>query len=776
MVINITGLSLAIAFCVLIALFVNSEYDYDQFHKSKNELYRLVVDVDQKGAGLRKIGYTNNIQGREFQEALPEIKGVVRFFSSNSAVRHGQTIQNENILYADSNFFAVFTFPLLLGSPTEVLKHVNNVVITEEVARRYFGKTDVVGELFEIFRGDHFDSFIISGIAKIPPKNSSIKFGIVLPYQSNKEFAGDNQWTGFYLNTFVMIDSAAHLPQLEQKINHLFSAKAKGELSMIRENAKVDLKIRFRLQHLLDLHLAREYAEDKNGLEDSSNVLYSSILITIALFILAIASINFINLTLSQAITRSKEVGIRKVVGSNRIAIIFQFLSESFFLCVVSFVIALLLSALMLPSLNWMANKHIDLSDFLGARMSIAFLALLFGTCLISGWYPAFVMSVPGPMKALSISNQLKRRFGLSLVVVQFYVATSLLLSAVVVFLQFNFIENLKLGYNDENVMVIINAMPTSVDDIRLFKTKLTRNTGILNACAQVDEKVEKVLVNHIEIDCESISTDEDYLNTLNIPLQSGRNFLKSFSTDSTTGIIVNETFVKRAQLGNSALGSVVEFIWNNSRMKIIGVVKDYHTGSAEQEIKPLVLKMYPNERYPTGIVKVKLSGLKEPLSQIILTEFKEAFPYQPFQYSFLKAINAKYLEANRNWKRIITIATGAVIFICLIGLFGLCMISAQSRTKEIAIRKIAGSSDWQIVQMLSKRYVGQILLATFLAIPTVFYLEGKWLANFAFRVDISIWKYFLSCAAILVIGFLPIFYHSLKATKKNPVDSLRTE
>src|SRR6266542_4481850 len=693
--INIAGLSLGLACAMLIMLYVKDEVSYDRFHKNVDRIYRINRKLLRDNGNVDNSGYTGLFQGQRFTAGIPEIQGFVRFRNGQKDIKKGTGIQLQEVFYTDSNFFSVFSFPLLKGNPKTALLQPGSVVISEEMAKKQFGTTDVLGKIILLKDDSAFVPYAVTGVAKKCPQNSSIKFQVLLPLKtSQQDEQRDDNWFNFFLNTFVVLAPNADVKSVESKMNKVFETDASESIKMIQEKYGIkNLGLSYFLEPLNEIHLSKNIPP-ATGISDASNPVFSYILAGIALFILLIACINFVNLTVAHSLKRAKEIGIRKVIGGGRKQLIIQFLGESFLLCFGAFVLAILIVQFILPVFNQLSNKALALSYLFDAKLIAGYIALFIITGLLSGFYPALVLSGFNPVHTLYSRFTLggKNYLQKSLVVLQFALASFLIIATLTIFSQFNFLTNKKLGYDDSNLLVV-DKQTFKRNEAKLFETELKKDPDIIDVASKnggMWGTVAKVNGDStIQFAYETV--DESYLPMLKIPLVQGRNFSKDFPSDSSHSVLVNETFAKKAGWKNP-LGQVVNFWYNNEKYIVIGVVKDYHFEALSKEIGPQLFTMKAGNDYGKAFIKIKPHTETASLKYIERT-FKKLFPLHPYSYTFKNEENYKNYEAEAKWKQIMLFSAILTIFISCIGLFGLSVLYAEKRTKEIGIRKVLGAS-----------------------------------------------------------------------------------
>ncbi|WP_426667123.1 ABC transporter permease [Mucilaginibacter sp. McL0603] len=774
-VINIVGLSVGLACCMLIFLYTMDEVSYDRFNVKADKIYHLTATFTSPSGEAHKISSTGQIHGPSFKEAIPEIQDFVRLQSANYTIKKGNDVFDQDALFTDDNFFSVFTFPLLQGNPKTALKDIHSVVLSEEIAEKYFGKKDVMGQVLNLKVGDNFQPFTVSAVMKKSPQNSSVKIKMLLPMKFNQLTNNDTHWVNFFLNTFFIVKPGTNIKSLETKINKVFNQEAASQIKDEQKNGFTD-KVSFGLQPLLQMHTSTDFPAD-NGLSDASNPVYSYILTGIALFILVIACINFVNLTVARSIKRAKEIGIRKVVGGQRGQLIMQFLGESFVLSFVAFVLAIVLVQLALPFFNTLANKALSFSYLLSFKLVAGYIGIFLLTGILAGFYPALVLSGFNPVQSLYNRQTFMGKNYLSkgLVILQFTLSTFLIISTITIYSQFNFLMNYDLGYNDKNV-VSINSFGLDKQKLALFKTELSKDPAIKSITADQGGRWGTIAhVNNgqkLEFDMKHI--DEDYLPLFEVPVMKGRNFSKDMVSDSGNSVLVNESFV-RAAGWKKPIGETVDFFYNKKKYTVVGVVKDYHFLSLTEKIPAMLYSMNP--QYPYGNIFIKINGTnKSAALNHIEREFKQVFPFIPYQYIFKDAQNAEQYDKESKWKQIVTFGAILTIFISCIGLFGLATLSAEKRKKEIGIRKVLGASVEGIVRKLSTDFLILVLLSAIIAVPAALWAMHKWLENYPYRISMNAWIFLFAAAFVAIIALATVGFQAIKAAIANPVDSLRSE
>jgi len=752
--INIAGLSIGLACAMLILLYVKDEVSYDRFHDNVENVYRVVTqNIDKDGKKGHKDGNTGYFQGPKFTQNVPEIKAFVRIASSSEDIKTGTDIKSQDLLYVDSSFFSVFSFPLISGSRESCMKEPHSIVISEDIAKKQFGTTDALGKIMMLKEDSAFVPYKVTAVAKRAPQNSSIKFDVLLPLKESEEDAQNNEnWFNFFLNTFVVLNPNANVETVNKKIQKVYTEDSKDALKNIKEKyGDIIGGSEYFLQPFTDMHMSTELPA-QNGLTDASNPVYAYILSGIAVFILLIACINFVNLTVARSVKRAKEIGIRKVVGGERKQLIMQFLGESFLLCLIAFLLAIALVQLILPVFNNLSNKALALSYLFDVKLIAGYIVLFLITGLLAGFYPALVLSGYKPVETLygRFNIRGKNYLQKSLVVLQFSLASFLIVATFTIYAQFNFLTTEKLGYNDSN-LVLMHKDNMQCEQAKLLQTELMKDPDILGVAPKNGGSwgTAAKISNDSTINFSYETVDESFIPMLKIPLLQGRNFSPDYPSDSANSVIVNEAFVKKAGWKNP-IGKVVNFWYrsHNPKYTVIGVVKDYHYESLTQEIEPQLFTMKKDNAFGMAYIKIKPNTETASLKYIQST-FKQLFPISPCSYTFKDAENLKNYEAEARWKQIMLFGAVLTIFISCIGLFGLSVLSAEKRTKEIGIRKVLGASVQGVVTILSKDFLKLVIIALFIAMPAAWLAASKWPENYPNRITLSWWLF--ASAGILV-------------------------
>ena len=773
--INITGLALGMACSLLTFLYVQYELSYDKFHKKADRIYRVAV---RSSSGESSIP-TQGALAKTLREECPGIETATGIVQINPIMMYkDKAFQETKTLAVDKNFFNVFSFPLLEGAPQPVLSQPNMAVLTYSTAKKYFGDEDPINKIFTIKRyyGDY--EFKVTAVIEDVPDNSHFHFDVLLSLETfYSRYLND--WRSRFFKTYIVIKENYPLSQMSETMT--------GILHDYVYPQKLEPSSEYLLQPLTDIHLHSHFIGE---FEPNGDITYVSIFSIVGLLVLIISCINFINLTTARSAQRSREVGMRKVIGSRKSQLIKQFLGESALFSLIAMCLALTLVKLFLPVLRNLTNSKISLNYFdnLVVLPALISIALIIG--FLAGIYPAFVLSSFQPvmvLKSLFSSRIRKRSIYLrnGLVAFQFFISISLIICMLVIFGQLAYLQNMNLGFTKEPVVVIQN-LGLSGSQHNVLKNELSEHSSIScvtfssslpgqSASDRSNIKMEGIRDSGIEQKLYFLLCDSDFLKTLEMEMLEGRFFSQEFQTD-TNSIIINEETVRYFGL-EDPLGKSIWY--QNKRYQTIGVIKDFHYQSLHKEIVPLGLKLFESydEFPPRRFIEVRIKNNHIPETlDLIRKTWTSVSKGMPFVYSFLDESLDQWYKNEQKMSRIITIFCSLAIFISCLGLFGLATLSTEKRTKEIGIRKILGGSISQITFMLYKDTIRLVILAAFLSWPIAYFVMKNWLKNFAYRIDISIWTFLFSAAFALFIALLTVSFQTVKAATANPVDSLRYE
>ncbi len=718
------------------------------------------------------------------QTRFPEVEKVARLIDKNGLFlspqkfyvkKNNGDILEKNIVFTESSLFDVFTLPMVDGSPSTALDEPNTAVITESTAKKYFNKINVVGQTLTI---NDSSTYKITGVIKDIPAQSQFNYDFFLSFSSRPE-SKSTSWGYAGLHNYLLLKPGTDLKKLEKAITYIETKSSFNPSTWTTG----DNHLRMVLKPLLEIHLRD--ADSQYPLAKGGNIQYVYIFSLVAVFILLIACVNFMNLSTARSSNRAKEVGVRKVLGSARKYLIAQFLTESVMVTLTSAIIAVFLAWMLLPVFNQTAGKQLAITSHTLAWLLPALLVIVLVVGFLAGSYPAFYLSAFQPIEVLKgrIAAGFKGSFLRSfLVVFQFSISIFLIIGTLVIYNQLSIIHNKNLGFNRDQVLVIKNANVLG-KDAKILKNNLKQLPGVVSATMSSyqptgDEDLKTGLFPHQKIDIkediltEFWSVDEDYINTMGLKLTDGRNFSKDISSD-TAAMIVNEAFVRKLGQKDPLNKNVYRYSYGLQQYHIIGVVKDFNFASLKDNIGPLAM-IYDTDNGAIS-VKMQTANLTGLMSQI-KGRWKELSPNQPFTYSFMNEdFDATYRVEERFGTMFISFSTLAIVIACL-GLFGLAAYAAEQRNKEIGIRKVLGASVSGIVGMLSMDFIKLVLISIFIATPVAWWAMNKWLQDFAYRVNIQWYTLALAGVVAILIAFVTISFQSIRAALSNPVDSLRSE
>jgi putative ABC transport system permease protein len=791
-VINLVGLSLSVAFCLLLLFYIRNEQSYDSFHQKKDRLFRMEMTnlfppANPKPKDHLFSFFTEKedvenevivplIVGRDIQHSFPEVKSITRFQDQEDQLVkvNNQTFKQPHVLYADNTFFTNFSFQILKGDPKTVLNSIHGVVLSASVAKKYFGNEEAVGKTIELL-SDSTRLFTVSGIAEDAPANSSIQYGIVFPLQSDPSYERDIN-RGFESGQQLLIlelGNGVSVELFQQKINRWMKTYFTDYIKGFKD-ANIN-NFHWYLRPLADCHY--NISPHWGHYTDLKNIYQ---LVCLMVVIILIASLNYVLLAISGAAGRSGEVSVRKVMGANKRSVILQFWVEAQIVVIFSVVVGLVLCRIFLPFFNQTMNTRIFFNDFslweVGADAAILCLSL----GIFAGYYPARLLS---KMKPVSILNgfrtyKINPRFFTVLVVLQYTVCVVLMICAFVINRQMHYIHNKNLGFDKEQVLIVKNPtydfaftkkLKERLYDFAQSQPSIIQYSG-MNGSLDGSYNTNGFILNGEQEWRSVLTVDYNYFDMLGLKILKGRAFSRSFPTDTVRKqrpVVVNDALF--SMLGKSAkLGEYNEAL----DATIIGVVKDYNVESLTRKINPVEHRL--TQGYVTNFMFKVKPGKMQPAISNIEKEWKEITSNYPFEYTFLDQTIAKMYEEDTRWQTIIQASCFFAILIACLGLFGLSAINAINRNKEIGIRKVLGASIADIVSILSKKFILWVGASIVIAIPLAGWMMNKWLEEFAYRIRISWWMFVLVGIMALAIAFFTISYQAIKAAVRNPVWCLR--
>lgn len=781
-VINLLGLALGIACCLLIILYVQHEVSYDDFHVHKNHLFR-VSNIMNLGGNEDHYALSSMAVAPGLKDAYPAVEDYVRFLysSGQTAVKYQDRLFNENAIYlVDPQVFDVFTYPLLQGDPSTALTDPGTIVLTARMADKYFGSEDPLSKMLEL----NGRPFKITGIMADLPDQTDLPINALLsiknlPPQAVEGFNQDWGRLAFY--TFLKFSDPNAAVEFQPLLDEF---AAKNALPFWKENS-IEGSIEYRLTALPDLHFRTDMSYDT----PKGNLTYLYLFGVVAAFILIVACINYVNLSVAQSSRRGLEVGIRKATGAHRSQLIGQFIGESLLMTLISLGVAIILVELALPVFNELADKHFSFQDVFQLPLLLSMAAIVVFIGIVAGSYPALFLASFKPVEVLKGQLSLSGRHWLSrvLVVVQFVVAVAMISSTLVVYAQMNFLKNQDLGFSTDQIMVIDVPRDTSIlRRLPQVKHELLANPGVKGIATtgrsvpgggtgsllfRVEDNHE-LKENHFNV----VSVDEDFLDLLEIPLVLGRNFDRSRGTEQQEAFIVNEAFVKEMGWENP-IGKRIQ--WgleaNNQAVndgKVVGVIGDYHYASLHNKVDPLVWIYNPNN---PGKLLVQLNGGSlHAATDFVTLKWQEFDPGHPMEFVFLDSFFDRQYRQEDRLMSLFTYFSLLTIFIACMGLFGLASFITQQRTKEIGIRKTLGAETSSIIYLISKDFAWMVMVAVAIAVPLSYAGIRQWLSGFAYPVDMPWLVFCIAGVLALSIALATTSYHAVRAARSNPVDALR--
>ncbi len=800
-VINVLGLSLGIACCLLIVLFVKDEWTFDTFHTKADRIYRVYAS-ENWGENQQ---FFNTItpfpMGPALKDNFPEVEAQVRF----SRVRAGMQVKlgdrqfTESVSIGGQDFFDVFDFKAVNGDSKSALHGQNNVVITQQMAQKFFGEVDPINKAISIQLGENFEEFFIKAVVENTPINSSIQFDMIISDLNYPKLYSEEVLTSGWFNinpeTYVLLRAGADKSEIEKKFPSVFR-------TLLGEENFTQSRYTPGLQPLTSIHLDTHYPA---GIAPVSNPRYSYILSAIALLLLLVACINFVTLSIGRSIKRTKEVGIRKVVGAERSQLIFQFIGEAVVITLVSLIVGLLLAVVSLPLFNDLSGKKLVLQP--DGFMALIMLLLIAIIGLIAGSYPAFVLSNFKPIAILKGGNHTagssgKQTLRKVLVGVQLVLSIFLVSSTMVMHQQLQFLQNKNLGFNREQLVVVQLNVPrgariterirSGLDKAEQFKIELANLSGVAGVCGashdfgggwmNVGYTDDKGTYRTFDVNV----VDDDYIPNLKMEMLKGRNFSDANTSDIRRAVIVNEAFAKEYGwtdlVGKKIPGK--DFIDH----EVIGIVKDFNYASLYTKVQPLVLAMNPaiplsgsenfnvgNTPMPKLLIRLKPGNIPATLEQVGAV-WQRLTAGEEFAFTFVdETLNEQY-RSDQNLGKIVSIATLLAMMIGSLGLYALASLAMQNRTKEISIRKVMGATEQSLLVLLSKEYVFMIVVSLVVSVPLTWYLMSGWLQSFEYRVPIS-WQVFAWAGALsLIVALLTISYQTIKTAWTRPAETLKYE
>ena len=774
--INILGLAIGMACCILILLYVQDELSYDQHHEHADRIYRVAAEGKVAGT-MRQFAITPFPMGPALVKDYPEVIKAVRFFQGTNPRRlvedqHGHVFSEDGVLFTDPNVFEVFNFPLSQGDPKTAFLEPFSIVITEVVAQKYFGEQNPIGQTLTL---DQKAWFTVTGVLKGTAHNSHFQFDFLA-----SPILQETGWRNHEYYTYLLLQQNDSAGELEAKLPNFTETHADEQYKA------AGLTIKYFLQPLTDIHLNShlEWELSPNG-----DIRYVYLFLIIAFFVLILACVNFMNLSTARSAGRSKEVGMRKVVGANRTQLIRQFMGESILLALLALFFAIAFVEVSLPAFNAFIQRELVL-DYTGHWHAVlTLLGVVLFAGLLSGIYPALFLSAFQPVEVLksTLGRGLKTSGSRKMLVVfQFVISIVLIIETVVIYHQSDYIKNKKLGFNKEHVIVmpdpgkqlteryssILSTYPNVLNTSRSASVPGRKLPANLFRPSSDSAYSDGLMINHLQV-------DHAFISTYGLKLIEGRDFSKDIPSDKYGTFILNETAMQKLGWTSLANQKFEQIFSEGGKLKVaaqgdvVGVVKNFHYKSLHHEIEPLIIMT--GDWFEYFSIRIRSDDVAGTLG-FLKTQWKEIAPNKPFDYFFLDDDYDKLYRAEEQIGTLFGLFSILAIFVASLGLFGLASFTAQLRIKEIGIRKVLGASVSNLVLMLSKEFALLVSIANLIAWPIAYYAMHRWLQDFAYRIDLEIWAFVLSGFLALFIALTTVSYQAWKVARTNPVDALRYE
>ena len=779
-IINILGLTIGITCSLFLLMYILDELSYDRYHKNAANIYRVVSNIKEPDNAFTW-AVAQVPLADELRDSYPEVKNVVRFLGTDRTLykRGDKQFYEEKFYRADSTVFDMFTYEFLAGDPNSALDEPYSMVITEKIAIKYFKSFSLAMDQILVDVNNH--EYKITGVLKDIPVNSHFRFDALMAKNSDPQNRNEGHWGNFGVFTYIELPDNYDLSKMYSSLEKI----VKEKVDPIFE--KFGIKIKYELQKITDIHL---YSKIQDESEARGDISYIYIFSAVGVFMLVIACINYMNLATARSANRSKEVGVRKVMGSQRKQLIIQFITESLVIALLSLVLSLLLIFALLPLFNTLANKELPYSYMLQTPVLLSLVTIALFIGVVGGSYPAFYLSAFNPVNVLKGKLAAKGGsvlFRKILVVKQFAISIFMLISTLIVYDQLQYIRNKDLGFDKSRVLRIELSEDKVREQAHVLEEKLkqvsgvagvglayaTPGRGIGKSVLQVEDKEGKLVDRGVDL----YGADYDFIKTLGMKIVIGRDFSRDVASDTTYAVLVNEAMVKRMgwddPIGKKFVFGIEDP--NQVEKRVVGVVKDYHQNSLYDAIEPLLIFLGKNHNYV--FVRTEKGNVKESISSIEKV-WKEMFPGDSFEYMFLdQDFNSQY-KADEKRSQIFTTFSGLTVFIACLGLLGLSAFTTEQRTKEIGVRKVIGASVKSLVLLVSKEFFLWVGIGTLVAFPLAWYFTENWLQNFAYRIELQHeWPTFLAAALLaFVITLITVGFHVVRAASANPVKALRDD
>jgi putative ABC transport system permease protein len=779
--VNIIGLTAGITGCILIGLYVWNELSYDKFHKNGDRIARVTMEYSASGT-VNKVAVTGTKIGPQMKRTFPQVEAFTRIIKYARSVANGTKVfEEKNVLYADADFFTMFSFNMNSGNAATALAAPNKIVLTTKTAEKYFGNENPIGKTLRINDGQDFE---VTGVTADVPLNSQLQYDMVVSFSSLGVSRTEEWWSANYI-TYVLLNDGKQIDKLGNQLAQYMQKVSKEEL---RFPAEGNNYLAYHLEPLKKVHLYSSL----DGLEPNGNITYIYVLSIIAIMILLIACVNYTNLATAQSVGRSTEIGVRKVLGAGQKQLLKQFLGESFIITLFALLLGIVVSIALLPVFNSITGKIFTPSLLFSPVPLLSLLILAVLISFIAGAYPAFVLSNTGLVSILKSGLRVSSSGGglrKSLIVFQFVISVFLVIATIVVLRQVSFIQHKQMGYDREQVLVLpVDSKMKAIYEP--FKKALAINPNVVSVTGAYEDPTFVGWGDGITADdgkgkkdlsVTAMPVDLDFIKTMGMQLVSGRDFIKAdFAQQDTSNeyknyrssYILNEKAAR--ELGWTPEEAIGKTVSRGTPGAVTGVVKDFHFESLHNPIGPMVIFL-DTTMVRQLFVKVKAEKITATIGSIEKT-WKERIAYRPFDYHFLdEDFNTLYQSEQRTAK-LFALFSGLAIALACLGLFALAAFTTVQRTKEIGIRKILGADTGSITLLVAKQFILLVLTGIIIASPLAWWAGNKWLQDFAYRINISWWMFAVAGFSAILIALVTVSYHAIRASMANPVKSLRTE
>lgn len=778
--INILGLTIGITCSLFLLMYILHELSYDRYHKNAENIYRVVSDIREPDNAF--VWAVAQIPlADELRDNYPEVINAVRFFQTGRTLyKNGDNqFYEEDFYLADSTVFDMFSYDFIAGDPNTALDNPFSLVVSEKIAQKYFASVqEAFGQSIQNQQGEEFK---ITGVMKDVPLNSHFRFDALISRNTQPGYQGS--WGNFGVFTYIQLPEGYELSKMYTSMDSVIKEKVNPIFEQF------NIKISYQLQKITEIHL---YSKIQDEAEGGGDISYIYIFGAVAAFMLIIACINYMNLATARSANRSKEVGIRKVMGSQRRQLIAQFITESLVTAFIALVISMLLIYALLPGFNMLANKELPFAYILQPVVLYSLIGVILFVGIVGGSYPAFYLSGFNPVNVLKGKLAAKGGsvlFRKMLVIAQFSISIFMLISTLVVYNQLQYIRNKDLGFDKSRIIrldlserdmraksqVLVERLKQSTDVTAVGMSNASPGQGISKNLMKVEDEEGKLSDRGVDL----FNADYDFIKTMGMEIVQGRDFSRDVASDSTYAVLVNESMVKRMAWTNP-LGK--KFIFQGAgpngtdiEKRVVGVVKDYHQNSLYDAIEPLMIILNKNQNYV--FVRTREGDVRQSLASVE-SAWKEIFPNGTFEYNFLdQDFNSQY-KADEKRSQIFTLFSGLTVLIACLGLLGLAAFTTEQRTKEIGVRKVVGANVYSLVVLVSKEFFLLVGIGMVLAFPAAWYFTENWLQNFAYRIELKgEWPTFIISAFLaFCITLLTVGFHVIRAASANPVNSLRDE